>query len=74
MTKAPMVNEGLMDDDAEIAAEPVLQLFDEQHDTACPNVDEPNLPAAHVVPDATHAYVFVAVPNFHNEEVLNALK
>jgi hypothetical protein len=39
----PMVNEGLMDYDAEISTKPVLQLFDEQHDVACPNVDEPIL-------------------------------
>jgi hypothetical protein len=70
VTNAPIVNEGLMDDDAEISTEPVLQLFDEQHDVACPNVDtQPNLAAVHVVPDGTHEYVFVAVPNFHNEEV-----
>jgi hypothetical protein len=65
-----MVNDGLMDDDAEIATEPVLQLFaDEQHDVAVPAVDEPVLVAVHVVPDGTHEYVLVAVPDNQTEEV-----
>ena len=35
-TKAPMVNEGLMDCDAENEAEPVLQLLVVQHDVTVP--------------------------------------
>jgi prephenate dehydrogenase len=65
-----MANEGLMDWDAEIATEPVLQLFVVQHDEAVPAVDEPVLVAVHVEPDATHEYVLVAVPANHTEEVL----
>ena len=41
-----------MDDDAENEAEPVLQLFDVQHDVTDPNVVEPVWAEAHVVPDA----------------------
>jgi len=49
---------------------PVLQLFaDEQHDTAVPDVVVPALEAVHVVPDATHEYVFVAVPADQTEVV-----
>jgi hypothetical protein len=59
-----------MDVDAEISTEPVLQLFDEQHDVACPNVDtQPNLAAVHVEPDGTHEYVLVAEPADQTEEV-----
>jgi hypothetical protein len=43
-------------------AEPVLQLFVVQHDTAVPAVVVPVWLAVHVVPDGTHAYAFVAVP------------
>jgi hypothetical protein len=68
-----MVNVGLMDDDAEIAADPVLQLFAEQHDVALPAVVEPKLEAVHVVPDGTHEYELVAVPNVQTEEVLNKI-
>ena len=70
-TKAPMANEGLMDDDAEKEAEPVLQLLaDEQHDTTVPDVVVPVMVALHVVPDATHEYVLVvAVPFVYDEEV-----
>ncbi len=69
-TKAPMVNEGLMDWDDENEAVPVLQLLaDEQHDTTVPAVVEPVMVALHVVPDATHEYVVVAVPFVYDEEV-----
>ena len=64
-----------MDDDAENEAEPVLQLFaDVQHDTTVPAVVEPVLEAVHVVPDATHEYVLIAVPNAQIEEIFNKLK
>jgi hypothetical protein len=74
VAKAPIVNEGLMDDDAENEAEPVLQLFDEQHDTAVPDAVDPVVEAVHVVPDATHEYVLTAVPDAHIEDVLNKLE
>ncbi len=64
-----MVNEGLMDWDDDVEAEPVLQLLVVQHDTAAPDVDEPVLVAVHVEPDATHEYVLVAVPDSQTEEV-----
>ena len=70
VTKAPMVNEGLMDDDAENEAEPVLQLLVMQHDTTVPDIGVPVLVALHAEPDATHEYVLVAVPFVHAEEVL----
>ncbi len=70
VTKAPIENKGLIDCDAENEAEPVLQLFaDVQHDTTVPDVVEPVLEAVHVVPDATHEYVLVAVPADQAEEV-----
>jgi hypothetical protein len=70
VTKAPIVNEGLMYDDAENATAPVLQLFaDVQHDVAVPDADEPALEAVHVVPDGTHEYVLVAQPANQTEEV-----
>jgi hypothetical protein len=83
-TMAPIENEGLMAVDAEALtvvaatvvvtdgneAEPVLQLLgDVQHDTTVPAVVEPALEAGHVVPDATHEYVLVAVPDNQTEEV-----
>ena len=74
VTEAPIVNEGLMDDDAENLAEPVLQLFVVQHDTTVPEVVEPVEEAVHVVPDATHEYVLTAVPDAHIEDVLNKLE
>jgi hypothetical protein len=53
-----MVNGGLIDWDDDVEAEPVLQLFDEQHDVACPDVDtQPNLAAVHVEPGGSHEYV-----------------
>ncbi len=70
VTKAPIVNEGLMDDDPENEAEPVLQLFDEQHDVTRPAVVEPVEEAVHVVPDGTHVYTLDAVPAAHVETVL----
>ncbi len=63
-----------MDGDAEIDAEPVLQLLVVQQDTAVPAVVEPVEEAEHVVPDAIHAYVLVAVPANQTEEVLNKLE
>ncbi len=62
------------DDAAENSTEPELQLFDEQHAIALPNVDEPNLADVHEEPDGTHVYVFVAEPNFQNEEVWKELE
>jgi hypothetical protein len=70
-----MVNEGLMDWDAENEAEPVLQLFDEQHDVTFPDNVEPNLVAVHVALDATHEYELEdAMPDAHIETVLNKLE
>jgi hypothetical protein len=75
VTKAPMVNEGLMDDDAENLAEPVLQLLVEQHDTTVPAAVEPVEEAVHVVPDAAHVYTLaVAVPDNQVETVLKKLE
>ncbi len=72
--KAPMVNEGLMTDDAENGFVPVLQLFVVQHDTTVPDIVEPVEEAVHVEPDGTHEYVLTAMPDVHNEEVLNKLE
>jgi hypothetical protein len=59
-----MVNEGLIDGEADVEnlAEPVLQLFDVQHDSTIPAVVEPVEEAVHVVPDGTHEYVLTAMP------------
>jgi hypothetical protein len=60
---------------ATISAEPVLQLFaDVQHDIAVPDVGVPVLAGVHVVPDATHEYVLVAVPDDQTEEVFFFIK
>ena len=47
----------------------MLQLFVVQHDVAVPAVVAPVLEGVHVLPDGTHEYVFVAVPDAQIEEV-----
>jgi hypothetical protein len=76
VTKVPMVNEGLMDvdADAENEAEPVLQLFVVQHDVTAPAAVVPVEVAVHVVPDGTHEYALVADPDNQVETVLNKLE
>ncbi len=52
----------------------MLQLFVVQHDVAVPAVVAPVLEGVHVLPDATHEYVLVAMPFVYDEEVSNKLE
>ena len=59
---------------ATISAGPVLQLLVIQHDVAVPAVVAPVLEGVHVLPEATHEYVLVGVPDAQIEEVSNKLE